>query len=173
MKTIVKTMVIVSSLMLITFGCKKTTPEVIMPSTMEQQTTESSNTKQHRVTCTRQQVTTCDSLVIEMNKLKGISCGIFPCCFPSSCLSSPTYTTTICVDRIAGSSGDCSTATYSIVEQDTLVERTKRAIINHLVGVCGSNYSYTVSSFAWQSGSNGCSTTHPWLKVTFKYKCCN
>lgn len=163
-------MPIVSLLILVTFGCKKTDPEVVILSNVELINEEPEHSGQHRITCTRQQVTTCDSLVIEMNKLKGVSCGIFPCCFPSGCLMSPTYTATVCVDRIGG---DCSSSVYTVADQDTLINRTKTAILNHLQASCGANYSYTVSSFSWQSGNNGCSTTHPWLKVTFKYKCCS
>ncbi len=131
--------------------------------------------KQHKAVCVRQTVTGCDALVTEMTADgKNLMCGLpLSLAFPSSCISSPTYTATICVDRIAGGGPDCPSTVYTVADQNAYFNTAATAIENYLDAICGPSHSYVFQSFSYASGSNGCATAQPWLKVTFKYKCCS
>ena len=156
-------------LILILSGCKKA--EV----TDGEDVADVNTIKQHKAVCVRQTVTGCDALVTEMTgDGKNLMCGLpLSLAFPASCISSPTYTATICVDRIAGGSPDCASVVYTVADQNAYFNTAATAIDNYLDAICGPSHSYVFQSFSWGAGSNGCPTAQPWLKVTFKYKCCS
>lgn len=156
-------------LILILSGCKKV--EVAD----SEDIADANSIKQHKAVCVRQTVTGCDALVTEMTADgKNLMCGLpLSLAFPSSCISSPTYTATICVDRIAGSGPDCPSTVYTVADQNAYFNTTATVIENYLDAICVPSHSYVFQSFSYASGSNGCATAQPWLKVTFKYKCCS
>ena len=159
MKTTIKSLCLFLMLTATLFSCTKV--ENVVPSA-----TPNSTSAIKKAGCTRQDVVGCDALALEMKRLSGNTCLMFPRLDPPFTCTSPWLYATLYIGPIYGSSPCSSTYTYTIAEQDVFIASLLDGLDTYPWGCTSpriSTYTFTVETH------NG----KPHLKVVVKYKCCS